>query len=338
MKSILVTGCNGFIGRHLTAALLARGFAVRGVDRTERSDAPVDRFEFVNADLTGETAAAGCMNGIDTVIHLAAIPREDRSKTWADFESVNITATRRLLEAAQNAGVKRFVFISTVEAAGFGNGRAPRSEEDTPAPVNNYGKSKLAAELVVREPHWTIERVIIRLPMIYGPGTDLIDAKLFGMVRRRLYPLIGNGSTLMEFCYVENAVHGIILAAEHPAAAGELFYLSDERSYSIREVITAVAGGVGVRILFISLPVPIAYALATLWETAAKLIPVPPLIMPASKKPFFSRETVWWTTHNVNIVSTEKITRMLGYKASVPIDEGCRRTAAWLAARRTTKG
>lgn len=337
-KNVLVTGCSGFIGQHLVRALLLNGYTVRGVDKVAfPAEAGTTPVEFIQDDLACSSTLSDLTAGVDTIIHLAAIPREDRSKTWDDFVAVNVTATRRLLDSAKLSRVKRFVFISTVEAAGFGNGTSPRTENDTPAPVNNYGKSKLAAENIVLKNHDPLEVVVVRLPMIYGPGTDLIDAKLFGMVRKRFYPLIGNGSSLMEFCFVENAVKGIILAATHPAAAGELFYLSDARSYSIREVITAVAAGVGVPITFIELPVPIAYCIALVWEGAAKLFPIQPFIMAASKKPFFSRETVWWTTHNVNMVSTDKIKSKLGYAATIPILEGCRKTASWFAQRKRHK-
>lgn len=335
MPRLLVTGCNGFIGKHLASAAIKSGHSVHGVDiRQLQEDAPVHpSFHFSAIDLTNHASTHGICRNIDTVIHLAAIPREDLSKTWNDYVSVNIDASVNLLNEAARAGVKRFIFISTVEAAGFGNGTRPRIESDTPAPVNFYGKSKLAAEEQLKANATNVELVILRLPMIYGPGTDLIDAKLFGMVKRRIYPLIGNGNTLMEFCFVKNAVDAILLSSEHPAAANELFYVSDIRSYSIREVITAVAKGVGVSIHFICIPPALAYGIAYLWELFAKIFPVPPFIMPASKKPFFSRQTVWWTTRNVNIVSIDKIVRTLGFSPAISIDQGCRETAAWFATR-----
>lgn len=335
MKNVLVTGCSGFIGQHVVNALIAKGIRVRGVDITPFPAVNAPTIDFRPVNLTEPEAVTDITKGIDTVIHLAAIPREDRSKSYDEFLSVNVEATARLLDDAQRNSVSRFVFISTVEAAGFGNGTAPRTEIDPPEPVNAYGKSKRAAEeRIMGTSEWTMEKVIVRLPMIYGPGTEMIDAKLFGMVKRRFYPLIGKGTARMEFCYIENAVTGILLAATHKAAAGELFYLSDQRSYTIKEVITAVAAGVGVPITFIHIPVPLAYTIALLWEIAAKLFPYKPFIMPASKKPFFSRETVWWTTRDVNTVSTEKIRQQLGYNATISIEEGCKKTAQWFALRK----
>jgi UDP-glucose 4-epimerase len=226
--------------------------------------------------------------------------------------------------------VKRFVFVSTVEAAGYGDGIHPRREEDEPHPTNNYGKSKLEAEKLVLDGQWSFERTVIRLPMVYGPGTFLIVPKLFGMVKRGFYPLIGNADTLMEFCYVANSVQGLRLAGEHTAAAGELFYLSDERSYSIREVVSEIAKAVGVRVQFVRIPTWLAMVVALKWEIVAKMLPFPPIVSKYSRKPFFTRETVRWTTRNVNVVSTEKMRRMLGYQPGVGIAQGCAETAQWL--------
>ena len=333
--NILVTGATGFIGQHLTRKLLDMGGerSVRIVSTDDSAKLYFFRNEEVDArkaDIADRKSISGLMDGIDVVYHLAAISRNDLSKAWEDFYAVNVQGTVNLLEEAKSAGVKKFVFASTVEAAGFGDGTSPRRETDTPNPVNNYGKSKLLAERQVLSGAWPMECAVLRLPMIYGPGTFLIVPKLFGMVRRGFYPMIGGGDTLMEFCYVDNAVNGIILAGEKKESAGELFYTSDERSYSIREVVSTIAESSGKRVMFIRIPVFAAKFLGLCWEIAAKILPFPPIISKYSRKPFFSRETVFWTTRNVNTVSTEKIKSALGYSPTVNIKDGTRRTAEWL--------
>jgi UDP-glucose 4-epimerase len=332
--NILVTGATGFIGQHLTRKLLNGKRSVRTVSKDE-SDAKLyffrhDEVDFKRADIADRESLSGLMDGIDTVYHLAAISRNDLSKTWDDFYAVNVQGTVNLLEEAASAGVRRFVFVSTVEAAGFGDGTSPRRETDAPNPVNNYGKSKLMAERRVLSGELPMERAVLRLPMIYGPGTFLIVPKLFGMVRRGFYPMIGGGSAKMEFCYVDNAVDGIILAGEKKEAVGELFYVSDERSYSIKEVVSTIAESSGKKVLFIRIPVLAANLLGLCWEIAAKILPFPPIVSKYSRKPFFSRETVFWTTRDVNTVSIEKIKTALGYSPAVKIKEGTRRTAEWL--------
>jgi nucleoside-diphosphate-sugar epimerase len=332
----LVTGATGFIGQHLTRKLLDIN-GDRSVRVVSKDDSGSNLYFFREdevdsrkADISNRESISGIMDGIDVVYHLAAISRNDLSKTWEDFYAANVQGTINLLDEAASAGVKRFVFTSTVEAAGFGDGASPRKETDAPNPVNNYGKSKLAAEREVLSGSRPMECTVLRLPMIYGPGTFLIVPKLFGMVRRGFYPIIGNGSAKMEFCCVDNAVDAIILAGEKKEAAGELFYVSDERSYSIKEVVSAIAESSGKKVLFIRIPVFAANFLGLCWEIAAKILPFPPIVSKYSRKPFFSRETVFWTTKDVNTVFTEKIKNTLGYSPSVNIKEGTRRTADWL--------
>lgn len=334
MEKILVTGANGFIGQHLVKKLLAEGNGIRGTKYTER---PLyffkpEEIEWRTVDLYKQPSLKGVTQDISCIYHLAAIPNNDHSKTWEDFYAVNVLGTRALLEEAKNAGIKRFVYISTVEAAGYGDGVNPRRESDVPNPDNNYGRSKLQAEKIVLNGSWPFECVVVRLPAVYGPGTFLIVPKLFGMVKRGFYPFIGSGNALMEFCHVGNAVQAIVLAGTRAEAAGELFYVADERSYSIKEVIAAIAAAMNKRVVMFHIPRWVAYALAWLWESATKIFPFPPLVSPSSKKPFFTRETVWWTTRNVNIVSTEKIRKMLGFAPSVSLLRGCDETWKWLKA------
>jgi UDP-glucose 4-epimerase len=329
---ILVTGANGFIGQHLVRALLDAGHWVRGMYNVEK---PLyflkkDEIEWRQADLRDAATMRGIADNIDIVYHLAAIPRNDKRKTWDDFQIENVNGTALLLEECNKAGIQRFIYISSVEAAGYGDGFHPRGETDAPHPDNNYGKSKLKAEELVLGKKWNMECVVIRLPMVYGPGTFLIVPKLFGFVKKGFYPLIGDGESIMEFCYVGNAVNALVLACNHKKAVGEVFYVSDERSYTIKEVISHIAEAMKVNVLFIHVPVFLAACGALCFEAVAKLFPFPPMVSRYSHKPFFSRETVKWTTHDYNTVSTEKIRRVLGYTPVITITEGCKRTAEWL--------
>jgi nucleoside-diphosphate-sugar epimerase len=335
MEKILVTGANGFIGQHLVKKLLSEGAKVRGTRFIERPLYFINAgdIEWRDVDLCKPETLQGIAQDISCIYHLAAIPNNDFSKTWEDFHAVNVLGTTALLEEAKRAGARRFVYVSTVEAAGYGDGVNPRKESDEPCPDNNYGKSKLQAEKVVMDGFWPFERVVVRLPAIYGPGTLLIVPKLFGMVKRGFYPFIGSGNALMEFCHVENAVQAIVLAGTRREAGGEIFYTADERSYSIKEVIGAVAAAMDRKVLMLHIPRWAAYTAALLWEVCAKIFPFPPLVSAASKKPFLTRETVWWTTRNVNIVSTEKIRSILGYAPQVSLSRGCHETWEWLKTR-----
>jgi UDP-glucose 4-epimerase len=329
---VLVTGANGFIGQHLVRALLDAGQVVRCMYNAKK---PLHFFkeaevEWWDADLRDANSMQGIAKNIDLVYHLAAIPRNDISKSWEDFRIQNIEGTALLLKESNSSGVKRFVYVSSVEAAGYGDGTHPRVESDPCHPENNYGKSKLLAEELVGKDGWSFEYVITRLPMVYGPGTFLIVPKLFGFVKKGFYPLIGSGETLMEFCYVKNAVSALLLAGLDARAKGELFYVSDMRSYSIKEVVLHIAHAMNVKLVLLHIPISLALATAFLFEAIARVLPFPPIVSRYSGKPFFTRETVRWTTRNCNIVSTEKIKKLLGYSPSVDISDGCNQTATWL--------
>lgn len=332
-KRILVTGANGFIGQHLCRLLLDSGYYVRGMfhDNYPLYFIKKGEIEWFEGDVTNKHSIQDICKTIDFIVHLAAIPRNDLRKNWQEFYNVNVCGTHNLLEDAAKSKIRRFIYLSTVEAAGYGDGLNPRHENDVPNPINNYGKSKLLAEQGVFSNEWLFERTIIRLPMIYGPGTMLIVPKLFGMVKRGFYPFIGSGNTLMEFCYVGNAIHAIKLAIENDSASGNLFYVSDERSYSIKEVIDAISKSLNKKYIPLYIPKQIAYLIAMCFELFSKIFPFPPIVSPYSKKPFFTKETVDWTTQNINLVSTEKIRHLLGYEPLFSIDEGCKLTVGWLS-------
>ncbi len=331
-KKVLVTGAEGFIGQHLCRHLIDHGYEVRGLLHEDRPLYFISKeeVEWVRADLRDPKTLDNVTENVDWVIHLAAIPRNDLRKTWDDFLAVNVKGTENLLNEAQKTNVRRFIFISTVEAAGYGDGINPRKESDTPDPDNNYGKSKLEAEKTVLSDKWTFRRTVIRLPMIYGPGTLLVVPKLFGMVRRGFYPFIGSGEALMEFCYVGNAVKAITMVAESDKTDNDLFYISDQRSYTIKEVIDAIARASNKKYLPIHIPEAVANTIAFLFEIVARIFPIPPIVSPYSKKPFFTRETVRWTTRNINFISTEKFKKAFGFIPPFTIDQGCDETVKWL--------
>jgi len=339
-KKILVTGADGFIGQHLCRYLIDKGYQVRGLYHENRPLYFISKqeIEWVKADLGDQSSIKHVTDSIDLIIHLAAIPRNDLRKTWEDFQAVNVNGTNCLLNEAQKTGVKKFIFISTVEAAGYGDGINPRTEDDPPKPDNNYGKSKLEAEKLVLSDRWTFKSTVLRLPMIYGPGTLLVVPKLFGMVRKGFYPFIGSGETLMEFCYVGNVVKAIVLAAESEETDSELFYVSDQRSYTIKEVIDAIASATGKKYLPLHIPEPVANVTAVAFEMLARICPFPPVVSPYSKKPFFTRETVRWTTRNINFISTEKFQKTTGFNPPYSIDQGCTETVKWLERNYFNKG
>jgi nucleoside-diphosphate-sugar epimerase len=170
--TIAVTGAGGFIGSHLCTELEARGHRARRLVRAAPESADADCR--VVGDLAVNRTLASVLAGADAVIHLAArahVLKETERDPSAAFMRANVDATLRLAEAAVAAGVRRFVFVSSIGVNGNATAGRPFTEDDDPAPVDPYARSKLRAEQALRERVGAaLELVVVRPPLVYGPG------------------------------------------------------------------------------------------------------------------------------------------------------------------------
>jgi len=329
---ILVTGAAGFIGSHLVEALARAGHEVvslvlPGEDLCNLSQVST---AIVQGDIRRRDSLRPAMAGVDVVYHLAAISRFDRNVPEPEYEAVNVAGTRNVLEVASAAQVRRVLFTATIEAVGVSRDGRPLTEESPQLPRNVYGASKLAAEQLVadfRGEHG-LDTVVVRPPMTYGPREPLLYSRLFGIIRKGLYPLIGDGQALTEFCYVRNQVQGIRLAAER-GRPGAIYFISDPRSYSIEEIVRTIAGIMRVRVITPHIPVPLALLLGLGFELASKILPFYPFLIPQTGRPPFSRKTVEWTSQSRLFVDLSKARRELGYQPDYDLEQGVRETVAW---------
>ncbi len=315
---VLITGVTGFIAGHLAERLRREGAPVRGTARRPDAAAWLSEqgVEVVQADLSDagslRRAAAGCA----AVVHAAAWTGGPELAPEAGYR-VNVEGTANMLAAAREAGIERFVYISSV--AVYGVNRAPLIDEAAATPVvgQAYPDSKIAAEAAVRAaglPH-----VIIRPASTYGPrGTAWTVGPIENIKTGRLI-LLGRDAGLVTPGYIDNVVDGLLLALSHPAAAGETFNLCDDRAVTYREFYLAYARMLGRR----SLPtVPgwvAAFARSAPAGVARRILGRPP-IGP-------------WSLHfrrNPSQFSVEKAQQRLGYVPQVSFAEGMRRTEAWL--------
>jgi nucleoside-diphosphate-sugar epimerase len=275
VKTVLVTGARGFVGRPVVDAFRTAGWAVMGAVR-HRSDQDeslrlragatereVGYREVATGELGPETDWRDALAGVDVVVHLAARVHQMRDQTadpLAEFRRVNVAGTRQLAEQAAEAGVKRFVFVSSIKVNG--EGTAPDQaycETDMPAPADPYGISKYEAEEALREvgARTGLEVVILRPPLMVGRGVKGNLASLAGAVRRG-WPLpfgaiTGNRRSLLDVC---NLAEAIVVCAEHPRAAGEVFLVSDGVPLSTAELTRQIGRAVGRSPVL--LPVPVA--------------------------------------------------------------------------------
>lgn len=241
---ILITGATGFIGSRMAERLHGRGvpLVLLGRLRNEAEQKRASTLESLGlrvheVDLT-EQDPAPYVEGVERVIHLAAAQHEaNRPEEY--FEKVNVLGTRRLLEAAAAQGVRRFVYGSTIGV--YGQALAGEIDERSAvAPDNHYGRTKLAAEQVVREFGDRLEISIVRISETYGPG-DYRLLKLFAGIQKGMFFMIGSGENLHQLVYVDDLVDGIYEVATSPATVGKTIVLAGDEVLTTNDMCSHIA-------------------------------------------------------------------------------------------------
>ncbi|HAJ80179.1 MAG TPA: NAD-dependent dehydratase [Fibrobacteres bacterium] len=230
---VLVTGANGFIGATLCKQLLRMGCYVRTLSRHPNT--------FGNENWIMDLAVGNCpeglCTGIDTVFHLAgkAHALAENSQDAAEYRQINTEGTRKLLEAAQRAGVKRFIFFSSVKAAGDSPVQPMDETVATPADTP-YGQSKYEAEQLVLHGGYVPHPVVIRPCMVYGNSDKGNLPRMIKAVAKCLFPPLPDNHNRRSMVHVDDVIRAALLAAEKPEAAGQLYIVSDGHSYSTRRI------------------------------------------------------------------------------------------------------
>jgi nucleoside-diphosphate-sugar epimerase len=316
----LVTGATGFTGGHLVRALAAEGDPVRVIARSaaRAREALPQGVEIVEGDLTDPGTVARAMDGVRTVYHIAAMYREAKHRD-ADYALVHVEATRLLLDAACAQGVRRFVHCSTVGV--HGHVTSPPADEEAPyCPGDVYQRTKLDGELLARSYHRErgLAVTVARPTAIYGPG-DRRLLKLFRMIARRRFVVLGSGDIFYHMVHVDDLVRGLRLLGTHPRAPGEVFILGGERYYTLREIAALIAEAEGVPAPWLRLPARPFQIAGTICER---------LCIPLGIEPPIHRRRVDFYTKS-RAFTIEKAVRLLGYRPQVSLPDGIRSTLAW---------
>ena len=244
MKTSLITGASGFIGRHLASALqqAADPWQLRLVSRnTARLPDCAGATRHAIGAIDGSTDWSGLLQGVDVVVHAAArvhVLHDTATDTLAQYRRANTEGTLRLAEQAAAAGVRRLVFLSTIGIHGAGQ-HHPYQEDDAPAPHSPYAQSKLDAERGLRAlaAHTGLEVVVIRPPLVYGPQAPGNFARLAAVVRRGVPLPLGSVCNLRSLVAIDNLVDFIQCCMTHPAAAHQAFLVSDGHDLSTPDLI-----------------------------------------------------------------------------------------------------
>ncbi len=261
---ILVTGATGFVGQALCAELSRRRMDYRPVSRNSRPG-----FAAIGA-IDGQTDWSEALAGIDTVMHLAArvhVMNESASDPLAAFRAVNVDATVNLARQAAGAGVKRFIFLSSIKVNGEGTSVGkPFKASDVPHPEDAYGRSKLEAEaaLLAISAETGMEVVIIRPPLVYGPGVKANFASLMKWAARPFPWPFGAVRNRRSLVYVGNLVDFMLLCATHLSVGNRVFLISDGDDLSIGQLISKLSLAAGRKAWMLPVPPSLLEGLAAL--------------------------------------------------------------------------
>jgi dihydroflavonol-4-reductase len=319
-RVVAVTGATGFLGSHLTERLIRDRLRPRLLVR-ERAKAA--RFagradEIVLGDITDRQALAELVRGADAVCHLVSNFRST-SDPPARYRATNLEGTLAALDAAAAAGVRRFVHCSTIGVHGHVE-RTPGDESAPYAPGDLYQETKMLAEraCLERAAEGAMEIVIVRPCSIYGPG-DLRMLKLFRLLARRRFVMVGAGEANFHAVYVDDLVEGFMRALERPGIAGEAFIVGGADYLPLQAYVATAARAVGAPPPALRLPYGALEIAARACEAAC---------LPLGLRPPLSRRRLRFFRNN-RAFSIAKARRRLGYEPRVGLDEGMRRTVAW---------
>ena len=317
---ILVTGGSGFVGSHLVDRLIERGKAVKCLVRKSSKLGYLDhpRIEFAYGALDDSTDWEEALADVDTVYHVAGTTFARRAE---DYFTVNHKGTETILAEAvkRRDRIKRFVYTSSLAAAGPGRDGRPVDENTQPAPITPYGRSKLLAEEAVHAVSDVLATTIVRPPAVYGPR-DYGIYEFFKAVKKGIFPTIGRRDKRVSLVHVSDLVNGIILAGESEVAVGRTYFISSEDDYSMSAVADLMAALMHKRARAIAIPRPLAYGVALVAEAAAAAMGKPPVI---------NRDKVTDLSQTNWSCSIERAKTELGYNPQIALENGLRETIDW---------
>ena len=308
---VLVTGASGFVGSATCSRLVAQGMDVIGTVR-HPSTRPLLGVDYrIVGDLDANTDWRDALTGVDYIVHCAArvhVMREAAADPLVAFRTANVAGTEQLARQAAAAGIRRFIFLSSVKVNGEG-GLVAYRETDLPVPKDVYGTSKHEAELGLREikAETGMELVVVRPTLIYGPGVKANFQALMRALMRGIPLPLGAIHNRRSLLALDNVVDLIVTCIKHPAAANETFLVSDGEDLSTTELIRRLARAIG---------------------RPARLIPMPTTVLMAGATLLGKREVAKRLCGTLQVDIT-KVREVLGWAPPVSVDEGLRQTAEY---------
>jgi nucleoside-diphosphate-sugar epimerase len=313
---ILITGANGFIGQHLCNHLTSAGREVIACIRPEATMAAASRGADIRVvrvpDLAESTGWLELLAEADAVIHLAArvhVMHDCAADPLAEFRKVNVVGTGALAEQAARAGVRRFLYLSSIKVNGEATPHGEFHADDQPGFLDPYGQSKWEAEQKLEEiaGRSTMEWLVVRPTLVYGPGVRGNFLSLLRLIHRGFPLPFGQVRNRRSLVSVYNLVDLLARAIDHPAAAGQRFLVKDAEDVSTGELVRRIAKAL---------------------DRRPHLLPVPPSILVRSSK-LLRQEKVMRRLLDSLVVNTEKTCDLLEWHAPMSLDSALAQTCCW---------
>jgi len=307
MTTALVTGATGFVGSHLVDRLLERGYQVAVTVRPGSNLRWLDgkALERVPADF----ARPGSLPACDVLFHVAGVIRAD---SYGEYLAGNRDLARSVFEAARTG---RFVHVSSLAVTGPGENV---DETTACAPISLYGRSKWEGEQEVWKRRDRVPVTVVRPPVVYGPR-DFGLYDLYRAVSKGVRPEIG-GRKVVSLVHAADLAEGMVRAAESPAGANEVFFLSNREAWAISDLLDVIERALERRAVRVPVPDRVVRFLGALAEDGAKW---------AGKRSMFCRDKALEMTQKAWACSPEKARRLLGWEARVPVERGMGEALAW---------
>lgn len=305
---VLVTGATGFVGTALCAALPLHGLRVRRAVRPSARPGT----DAVAVHIDGTTDWSAALEGVDSIVHLAARTHDVLDPTpqqLDDYRQLNVAGTRKLARDAARAGIRRFVFMSSVKVNGESTYGEPFRESDVPRPQDAYGITKLEAEQVLHElsQATNMESVVLRPPLVYGAGVKGNFLRLMGLLVQGVPLPFASIRNRRSLIYVGNLVDAIVTALKSPQAAGGTYLVSDGEVLSTPDLLRRLGRALG---------------------REARLLPCPPAVLRAAGALTGRSQEIARLIGSLEVDST-RIASELGWTAPHLPEHGFRETADW---------
>ncbi|MDE2967436.1 MAG: NAD(P)-dependent oxidoreductase [Chloroflexota bacterium] len=319
---VLLTGGSGFVGGHVARKLISDGHDLRLLVRPTSDTSFVDALPFERAlgDLRQADTLASACEGVDAVIHCAAVLRTTRHD---DFMRANRIGTGSLAESAAAAGVERFVYISSLAAQGPAPSLTPEPPETPPHPVSAYGRSKAAGEEEILKQSGRMQLTILRPPLVYGPADSGLLA-FFWMARRGFSIRLGDGSNVISAIYGADLADAVSALLDAELADVARYHIADDAGpYSWNQLLAGLEVAAGKRLWIPSLPGGFFLGAARCSEWWSTLTNSEPML--DQTRVIEMRQPAW-------ICDPSSLSGDTGWQANTPLEEGLRETMSWYRA------